>query len=433
MSFSRRTLLRSGAATLFLPFLPSALPSSARAATGASPKRLLFWFVPNGILYDHFRPATEGTDYELTRVLEPIAPLKHRMTPLSGILNGITEASGFGTHEQSLASLLTDVDIDRNGNLDASNSLDQFLAGSLGNPTPFPSMQLGSGEPYINSVGSLDTYYSTISWASASSPLANLVSPKVLFDRMFAGADSALTAAEQAKRDQLRTSVLDVVLERSNQLASRLSAADKRKLDQYQTGVRELEVRIQQLQDLQCARPLEPGSNLDMPETVSQMSDLMALAFECDLTRIITWMAGATTAESVYDFLGISTTHHNLSHDWAFDDASRQELLTIQAWQMEMFTALAQKLADRSDGAGGDLLQHTAMVLCTEFGDSNLHDATPLPFVVAGGEASGWVQGKHRATGGAPHSNLLLTLADHMGVDASDWARTATGPADLSS
>ena len=134
MSVSRRTLLRSGAATLFLPFLPSALPSSARAATGPAPKRLLFWFVPNGILYDPFRPSTEGADYELCRFLEPIASLRHRMTPLSGILNGVTSAGNFSAHEQCLASLLTDVDIDRVGNLEASNSLDQFIAGSLESP-----------------------------------------------------------------------------------------------------------------------------------------------------------------------------------------------------------------------------------------------------------------------------------------------------------
>jgi hypothetical protein len=433
MSITRRMVLRSAAASLFLPLLPSALPRSAWGQEAGPPRRLLFWFSPNGLLVDSFKPQSLGAGYDLPFVLEPIAALQDRVSVLSGLQNDAAASGTFGTHEACTASLLTDATIEAFGaDLAAGQSVDQLIAGTLGGQTPFPSMQLASGEPFIEGIGNTSIYYSTISWASQSTPLANLTSPRVLFDRMFGGSDPALTEEERAKRLELRTSVLDVVLERSNQLASRLSAADRAKLDQYQTGVRELEGRIQQLDDLQCEQPPEPGNNPGYAETVSLMSDLMAVAFECDMTRVITWMSGYSTSETVYDFLGVTTSHHNLSHDWAYSNSAKQDLLKVQQWQVQMYTGLLERLAAKPDGQGGDLLSHTAVVLCSEFGDSNMHVAEPVPFLLAGGEAAGWAQGQHRAAGGAPHSNLMRTLSDFMGVDATAWAQTSTGTLDLS-
>ncbi len=434
MSIDRRMVLRGAAASLFLPFLPSAMPRAAWGQDITAPRRALWWFTPNGILSESFVPTTVGSTFDLPKVLEPMESLRNRMTVLSNVENYAAYlASSFPTHESCTSSLLTDSAVTTGGALKAGVSIDQHIAATVGGNTPFPSLQLASGEPYISGFGNIDIYYSTISWASEQTPMVNLTKPQVLFERMFGGEDSDLTEAEQEKRAELRTSVLDVVLERSNQLSSKLSQTDKYKLDQYQTGIRELELRIQQLADLQCVTPEEPPASVGFAETVEIMSDLMVVALECDLTRVITWMSGSSTAESVYDFLDINTTHHTLSHNWSFDNVAKQELLAIQAWQMEMFTALAQKLADKPDSNGGNVLDHTAMLFCTEFGESNLHYAEPVPFVLAGGEAAGWAQGQHRAMDGAPHANLMRAMGDFMGVTTDGWGSTSDGIFDFTS
>lgn len=423
---SRRMWLSGASATIALPWLPSALSREARAAASAAPKRVLYWFVPNGILAAEATPRTTGADYELTPTLEGLAPIKHRVAPLTGLTNG---TSGY-THEDGMVSLLGDAP---SGNLtvaEGNTTIDQVIAGEVGSATPFPSLQL-SAEANSNFGGVIGTYYNTLSWASPQTPLSNVTSESVMFDRMFAGYDENLTEEQRVVRRELRTSVLDTALERINKLNGALSTEDRSRLDQYATGVRELEQRILKLEEAECTPSERPRDAAEFPGQVDAMADIMTLALQCDMTRVISFMLGVSVSERVYSHLDIATTHHTLSHNQASSDTAKAELIAIQNWQVAQFAALAQKLEAVDSGDGTDLLSNTLMMLCTEFAESNGHDTEPRLFVLAGGEAGGVAQGQHYSFRTTPHANLLLATAAFAGVDATSWANNATATLDL--
>lgn len=431
---NRRLFLRGAASTLWLPLLPSVLPREARAAAPADPRRLVFLFVPNGLLHDYVTPTTLGAGYPLPTMLSPLAPLQDRVTVVSGLENRASvEPSGYGTHEGCLSSLLSDHTLGDayNGSLDGGITVDQAAAAAIGAGTPFPSLQLATGEPSISAFGNLGIYYSTLSWAGPQSPVAPLIDPKTTFDRMFAGTDPAATEAEIERRDTMRRSVLDAVLERTQRLQSRVNAEDRAKLDQFTTGVRELELRVQALAELECPVPEEPVSSPGFAQKVEAFLDLMVVALQCDYTRVLTFMGGPSTAMTSFPFLGISADHHTLSHDQAYSDPRRAELLAIQQWYVQQYATLCDKLA-QVPTADGDLLGSSLVSLVTEFADSNLHTAQPMTFLLAGGEKGGVLQGRHRLYGGLPHGNLLRSMLDFVGADSSSFGQHATGSLDLS-
>ncbi len=427
---SRRLFLRGSSATLWLPFLPSALPRSAwGAATPADPRRLLFWFIPNGMLADNYTPTILGPNYDLPFTLEPILPIQPRVTVVSGIENRASQA---GLHESCMVGLMSDHLLDLfSAELDGGVTVDQFAAQALGTATPFPSMQLGLDEPWIEGGGNLNTYYTTLSWANGQTPLAQLTDPKTVFDRMFAGSDPDLTEEDVARRAELRKSLLDSVADRTAALKARLSPDDKFKLDQFITGVRELELRIDALAELQCPTPDEPPSSVGFVEGITVMTELMVVALQCDFTRILTFATGASTSQTVYDFLpGVTEPHHFLSHNWSTQTDSKNNLLSMANWQSSMWTTLVEKLAEVQEGSG-DLLSNTLVTMVSEFGDSAAHSAVPMVAVLAGGDSGGIVQGHHRNYGSAPHSNLWWAELEYMGVDPTGFGETATGTIDL--
>jgi len=428
---SRRLFLRGSSATLWLPFLPSALPRSAWAAAPADPRRLLFWFVPNGMLAENFTPTILGPQYDLPFTLEPILPIQSRVTVVSGIENRAS-TPGAGTHESCMVGLMSDHSLDAfSAELDGGVTIDQFAAQALGPVTPFPSMQLGLDEPWIEGGGNLNTYYTTLSWANGQTPLAQLSNPKTVFDRMFAGSDPNLTEEDVARRAELRKSLLDSVADRTAALQTKLSSEDRIKLDQFTTGVRELELRIDALSALQCPTPDEPPSSVGFVEGITVMTELMVVALQCDYTRILTFATGASTSQTVYDFLpGITEPHHYLSHNQSTQTDSKNALLTMMNWQTSMWTTLCQKLAEVQE-TSGDLLSNTLVTMISEFGDSALHIAYPMVAVVAGGESGGVLQGQHRHYGAAPHSNLWWAELEYMGVDPTGFGENATGMLDL--
>ncbi|MEQ1566543.1 MAG: DUF1552 domain-containing protein [Myxococcota bacterium] len=428
---NRRMFVRNAATTLWLPFLPSLAPRAAWATAPVTPRRSLWWFVPNGLVTDYVTPTTEGAGYALPYALEPLAAIQSRVSVISGLSNRADESSGL--HEECMGTLLGDNHIDNtfNGTLDGGTSVDQHMAKSLGSVTPFGSLQLSLDEPYIAAGGSnIDVLYRTLSFASPTTPIAPLGDPRTVFDRMFAGVDTSLTEVEIEARRNLRKSLLDSVLDRTNALSAKASAVDKQKLDQYITGVREVEQRIDQLAEVVCPTPDEPSANPGYQERMFAMIDLMVVALQCDYTRVITFMAGASTCLTVYDFLGIGADHHTLSHNWAFDTGAAQDLKTVYNYQVARFADLCAKLAAIPTDEG-DLLSATTASVVTEFGESNFHQADPVTYLFAGGEDSGIVQGKHRRFTNAPHSNLWINTLNHMNVDATGYGTTWTGPFDL--
>jgi hypothetical protein len=428
----RRAFLRGAGTTLLLPWLPSALP--ARAAVAGPARRLVYWFVPNGLMPDTIRPTIVGPNYDLSAVLEPIAALQARVTVVNGLENRSSGSETYSTHEQCTASLLTDHLVENafSGSLDADVSVDQYAARVAGTTTPFSSLVLGTDEPSISGGSNSEIYDSTISWAGPQTPVAPIISPRGLFDRMFAGTDPLATAEEIDRRARLRTSVLDAVAERTTALSSRLDATDRAKLDQFATGVRELELRIDQLGTMECPQPAEPEEGLDFAARVTAMNDLMVLALQCDHTRFVSYMLGPSSSYTSYSFIGVTADSHTLSHGWATSASQRADLTRIQNWQVAQWTDLCTKLAAVPED-GGDLLSNTMVMLITEFGDSNLHIGHPVPMLVAGGEAGGIAQGQHRLYTNRPHVDLLAANLEFAGVASGGFGRYLTEPLDLSS
>ncbi len=432
MSFklTRRQALRSAAATLWQPTLPSVLPRAARAASSTEPRRLLFYFVANGmIIGDSNNAANDPDPYN---ILSPLDPLASRRTVVTGLNNRTVGA--FSDHEPCTPALLSDVAPRNyfNGPFDAGITCDQVAARQVGGETPFPSLQLGANTQFEPISPHGRTYSARLSWASPETPLPPTEVPRQLFDSMFAGYDTEATEEEIERRSVLRKSVLDSVLDHMGDLENKLNPEDRNKLDQYTTSVRELEQRIESLEESQCPVPDQPPASLAFKETIEQMSDLMLVALRCDYTRILTFMSSPSSSYMVYDWLGATSNHHVLSHNWNFQENSRQTLLAIQRWHAEIVAGMCQRMADEVMPDGTDLLSNTLVVLLSEFSDPASHDSHPVPFVLLGGEAGGVAGGRHLHFDGTPHSNMLRSLIRYTGADPTGFGPNATGAIDLS-
>jgi hypothetical protein len=275
-----------------------------------------------------------------------------------------------------------------------------------------------------------------VSWGNGDTPYEPILDPRTAFSRMF-GIAEGMSDDEIAARKVSRSSILDRVIDRTATLKGKLAPSDTQRLDQYETAVRELELQIERLEGIQCVAPPEPVSNPGFAEATQIMYDLMHKAFECDLTRYITFLQGPSVSGQVYSHLGLTTDDHTLSHNsWYGDQYSqdRQDRITMQSWQVEMFAAFMQKLADTTDIDGGDVLANTICVFTAEFGDANLHMAYGdygQPIGIGGGENSGIVQGLHRAVGPQSHANVWLSLLGHLGVQQETFGTFGTAPIDL--
>lgn len=413
---NRRMFLRSAAATLWLPFLPSALPRSAWAAGSAGPRRLAFWFVPNGL---HWRALTPSPDNEWSaRVLRSMQPMSDRVSQISGLRN--LAASNYTTHEQATSSALTDVAVNYGGGISAGVSADQVAAEAVGYDTPVPSLQLGLDEPGLLTGGSSAVYTSTISWGPNSRPLTKISDPRRLFTKIFAGSDPAATDTNR----ELRRSVLDAVLDRANDMKRRLAVDDKVKLEQYVDSVREVERQLDAIEDFTCELPDNPPPRgLPFHLAYRAMADLSVLAFHCDYTRIITFMTGPSATYTTYQHLGLSEDHHTLSH--ATVSSGIQRFMSIHEWHVEQMAITMEAMAAIPEGEG-DLLSNTAFTLMSEFGDPNVHNPHVMTWLLAGGESGGIRQGQH-VVANQPHSNYLRAMLDFMGSDSRRFGQNSTG------
>ena len=451
---SRRMFLRSAASTLWLPLLPSALPRSAWASPVTDPRRLVYVHSPNGLLVGDATPATIGPDYVMPPMATGLTPVRDRINIVSGIESVASSFGAIGTHEGCMVAMLSDHTLEApsggvedTSSSDAAVTVDQYAADRLGAVTPFPSMQLGTPATCANCT----PYFVTLSWAEGSLPMAPLNDAKTVFDRMFAGFDPTLTQAEIDRRSALRKSLLDGVLDRANTLHTKLNWEDQAKLDQYMSGVRDLEIRIDALGEVDCGTPEEPATNVGFVETVQLMSQLMVTALTCDYTRIVTFMFAPSGSSIVYDFLdGVTADHHTLSHYGAPSGGSlggpiadaHEQLVAVKGWEIGRYADFVDALRN-VPGTTGDLLSHTMVTLVTEFGESNLHVSAPAAdkeppvnygctYYVAGGESDGITTGLHRAyPAGTPHSNLWRRQLDFMGVESSGFGEYATGSLDL--
>ncbi len=419
----RRTFLRGIGATVALPFLDAMVPAlSARAVRPAT--RLGFVYIPNGTIQELWVPATAGKRFELSPILSPLAPVRDRITVLSGLAHRQADnfGDGNGDHARATAVWLTGVhawDRNRGGaeGVRLATSADQIAAQVIGKETRLPSLELSLESPTQIGCDSEDCFYSnTISWKSPTTPLPMEAHPRMVFERLFGQAGSA---GERRARVRRTANLLDSVLDEVASLQRSLGSGDRAKLTEYLDAVREIETRIENTEQ----RGIEAGVTVparpdDIPESfedyVTLMFDLQLIAFQADITRVVTLLLGREASPRTFEQIGVPEQHHSCSHH-----VNNPELMArkakIDQYHIALFGRFLQKLRATPDG-DGNLLDHSILLYGSGLGNGNLHDHVNLPVLVAGG-GSGTLSGDcHLSYDNTPMANLLLALLDKAGV-----------------
>jgi Protein of unknown function (DUF1552) len=421
----RRTFLRGLGATMALPLLDGMLP--AFAATGKPVRRLGIIYVPNGMNMREWRPATVGADFALPSTLTPLAPFRNQLLVMSGMANAEADprpGEGLGDHSRAQAVYLTGVHPKKTEGADirAGISADQIVARELGKETELTSLELGLEE--VDLVGGCEdgyacAYSGTVAWRSETMPLPVLAQPRAVFERLFGAGDST-DRTSRLSRIEMERSILDMVTDQLNALQKRLGPADRTRITEYLESVRDIERRVQRAEEQSGRGDFpeihQPGG---IPESFEEyaklMFDLNVLAYQCDLTRVSTFLMGREKTGRTYPEIGVPDPHHPISHH-----QNRPEMLERQAkintFHMKLLGHFLEKLRTTSDG-DGSLLDHSLIVHGAGMSNSDIHFHHDLPMLLAGGGAGQVKGGRHlKFAEDTPLANLWLTLIDKMGL-----------------
>jgi hypothetical protein len=426
---SRRTVLRGSGVMVALPFLEAMLPLRLAQAADPVPRRLLTMYVPCGIPMAQMTPSTEGANYPLSFVLESLgaigakAAISADVSVLTGLACPTANAGGDGEgdHARGTASLFTCQRLLKSAsNVRVGISMDQVAAKVVGKSTKFASIQLGTAGGDGN--GECDSGYAcaysrNISWASETQPLAKEVNAISAFDRLFAGVNPSDSSVAAARRRKYNQSVLDAVKADTDALKKRLGKTDLQKVDQFQTGVAELEKRLQSAPPAGpvCKPGTRPTADSDLRDKTTNMMDIIALAFQCDQTRVASFMLQNGGNYSSYGFLGINEAHHEISHHGR-QQAKLDQLAKIAQWEVAQYAYLVRKLKDMKEIDGTSVLDNSLLILSSEVSDSNIHRHDDLPVLVAGRGGGSFNPGRHvRYQNGTRIANLYLSALKAMG------------------
>jgi hypothetical protein len=417
-SLPRRTFLRGAGATVALPLLDAMVPSlTALAQTPAAPRtRFGAVFIPNGAIMESWTPVNAGPGLELAPILKPLEPFRDSLVVISNLVRAATPG---GDHAVSAAGWLTGVGAKRTEAEDilAGITIDQVVARQIGQDTPFPSLELAT-EDFTGYIGACTTGYScayanTISWSSPTTPLPMEINPRVVFERLFGEPGSAAQRADRIRRDR---SILDFVTEEATRLRQRLGARDLTRLDQYLNNVREIERRIQRTEAHNRSRVLPTDAPIGVPESfeehVGLLYDLLALAYEAELTRVFTYMVARELSARTYPQAGVPEQHHQVSHH-GNDPDKIAKVARINTYHSQLFAKFLEKLRATPDG-DGSLLDHSLIVYGGGMGNPNVHAAGPLPIVAVGGGAGRGNRHLQPASE-TPVGNLWLGVAHRYG------------------
>ena len=429
-------LLKGLGTAVALPLLDAMVPAFARAATAkaAAPCRMAFLYVPNGIIMNQWvptlQPGITPLPPELPRVSSALAPFRHDVMILGGLTQngGRALGDGPGDHGRAGASYLTCVHPKKtNGrDLHAGVSVDQIAAQRLQGKTRFASLELGCEEGVQG--GSCDNGYScaysnSISWRTPSAPNPAEIRPRAVFERLFGVGDFDPDPARRARQQQYQKSILDLVMGDAQRLSSTLGGADKRKLDEYLSSIRDVEKRIQSAERNRApvAPPAlaPPDSSIptDFAEHARIMMDLMTLAFQTDATRVVTLLLALEQSPRAYPEIGIPEAHHGLTHHQGDKDRIAK-VTEINCFHIKQFAYLLEKLKSTPDG-DGTLLDHVMVTYGSGLSDGNAHDHANLPLVLAGRGCGTLRPGRHvRYPDETPMANLFVAMLDRMGVPA---------------
>lgn len=433
-ALSRRTVLRGVGVTLALPLLDAMIPAAtAVAKTAGKPvPRLGVVYLPNGVNVSKWMPAAEGSGFEFSPTLKPIERFRNHMVLVSGLDNDRVHG---GDHTGASAKFLTAWPPKQGvGEVEAGISMDQLFAQQMGQDTPLQSLEM-SLESY-ETAGSCSgngyscVYTSTIAWKNATTPLPMERNPRAVFERLFGDSDTTDAGVRMARMRKDR-SILDSVVGKVSDLRRDLGAADRLKLTQYTEAARDVERRIQLVQEQgEKELPLteQPaGIPSSFQEHVRLMFDLQVLAYQSDITRVATLMFGREFSGRSYPEIGMPEAHHPTSHHQ--DDPEKlAKLARLNVYQMEQFAYFLEKLQATPDG-DGTLLDHVQLIYGAGMSESNGHVHKDLPIVLAGGGA-GLKPNRHVRPLGKPMGNLLVTLLDRLGGH-TDKIGDSTGMLDV--
>jgi hypothetical protein len=420
MLLPRRTVLRGIGAAVALPLLDAMVPAlSAMAKTAAAPvRRLGVVYVPNGMAMQYWTPPSEGSGFEITPILQPLAPFRDQVL----LLSGLKLPWDVAPHAGGSTPFLTGV-VGRTGeiNIVCEISMDQIVAKQFGQHTQLASLELAledKGSSGQCSQGYSCVYLNTISWRDPKTPLPMESNPRTVFERMFGDSASTDSSARQERIHKDR-SVLDSVMETVADLKRKVGPQDRGKIDQYLEGVRDVERRLQKAEEQRDQQLPLVDQPAGIPSTYDEhaklMFDLQVLAYQCDLTRVITFMMAREESSLTYPGVGVPDAHHPLSHH-AYDGAKIATLSKINTYHVKLFADYLQKLRSTPDG-DGNLLDHVMLLYGGGISDSNVHKHDNLPILLAGGGSGSLTGGRHvRYRKDPPVADLLVTMMDKLGV-----------------
>ena len=439
MHLSRRFVLRGMGAALALPVLDSMVPAlTAQAKTAAAPvRRLGVFYVPNGMSMPYWFPKTEGPVAELPPTLKSLAAFKDRVLLCGGLADEpANRVKGGGDHARSAGTFLTGVAYKNTSGADVfgSISMDQVAAKELAKETQLGSLELGIESNAM--LGSCDggascAYTNTVAWANETTPLPIENDPRAVFERLFGTSGSTDRGARLARIEQDR-SILDFVGEQLARLKQRIGPSDKVRVNEYLDSIRDVERRIQ-MAESQNSRELpvveQPiGIPTDYAEHAKLMMDMLALAYQTDLTRVSTFMLAKEVSGRSYPEIGVADSHHPVSHHQD-EPAKLERLHKINEYHFQQFAYLVDKLSKLPEG-NATMLDHTLFMYGTGISDSNTHFHDDLPIALVGGQAAGIKGGRYiRYAKGTPMTNLYLSMLELMGFNMDKFG-DSTGKAD---
>jgi hypothetical protein len=422
-ALSRRTVLRGIGTAVAVPFLDAMSPAFA-STPGKAPTRMAFFYVPNGIMMDSWNPTYEGQFQELPRALKAMEPYKNDMLQIGNLTHNTGRAllDGPGDHGRCSGSYLTGVQVKKSMvEIRGSVSFDQIVANQVGKETRFPSLELGMDD--ARQAGDCDSGYScaytnNLAWRSATQPLPPTLDPRALFERMF-GTGQPMTPEQRATQMRDRRSILDFVTDDTHKLEGSLGPSDRHKLDEYLSSIREVERQLDQTQkenaqiDPHMDKPY--GVPADFAEHFGLMSSMIAIAFQADLTRVVTFLITREGSLRAYRELGIPDGHHPLTHHRNQPELM-EKVRKINEYHVRQFAGFVEKLKTSREG-DGSLLDNCMIVYGAGLSDGNAHLHEDLPTLIVGRGGNTIKTGRRMlARRETPMCNLFLSMMDRMGV-----------------